>query len=185
MPAKHATKPDLPENARQIPNTKCYAATSDGRILSCSGFESYTCWYRDWHEVKQHTLKGKPYRYSTVKFGEIRRLSPVHRLVLLAFEGYPEDKDMQACHNDGDPSNNCIDNLRWDTVTENIRDKYRHGTMTRGEVVNTAKLTCNDVLTIRSLYDSGRTRNSLAKQFGVAFNTIHSIVTRSSWAHIP
>lgn len=51
----------------------------------------------------------------------------VHRLVLEAFVG-PCPEGMEACHWDGDPTNNRLENLRWDTRSENHRDAARHGT---------------------------------------------------------
>jgi len=51
----------------------------------------------------------------------------VHRLVLAAFVG-PRPDGMEACHNDGDPKNNVVGNLRWDTKSANARDRRRHGT---------------------------------------------------------
>jgi hypothetical protein len=51
----------------------------------------------------------------------------VHHLVLCAFVG-PRPDGMEACHNDGDPANNCVSNLRWDTRTNNIYDAVQHGT---------------------------------------------------------
>tara|TARA_R110002020_G_scaffold155071_1_gene335883 strand:+ start:318 stop:851 length:534 start_codon:yes stop_codon:yes gene_type:complete len=56
----------------------------------------------------------------------------VARGVLLAFAGHPPSEDMECCHNDGNPSNNNIENLRWDTHKENNRDRIRHGTYSRG-----------------------------------------------------
>lgn len=50
----------------------------------------------------------------------------VHRLVLEAFVG-PCPKGMEACHNDGDPTNNLLSNLRWDTHEANVADTKRHG----------------------------------------------------------
>lgn len=56
-----------------------------------------------------------------------RRVSTgVHRLVLLAFVG-PCPAGMEACHNNGIPSDNRIENLRWDTPSANTYDKVRHG----------------------------------------------------------
>ena len=51
----------------------------------------------------------------------------IHRLVLAAFigEGSP---GQVACHNDGDPQNNVVTNLRWDTQSENCLDAVRQGT---------------------------------------------------------
>ena len=51
----------------------------------------------------------------------------VHTLVLEAFVGLRPD-GFQACHNDGNPANNHVSNLRWDTRAENTRDMVRHGT---------------------------------------------------------
>lgn len=51
----------------------------------------------------------------------------VHRLVLEVFVG-PCPPGMEACHNDGDPTNNHLGNLRWDTHFENVQDIARHGT---------------------------------------------------------
>ena len=50
----------------------------------------------------------------------------VHRLVLMAFVG-PCPTDMEGCHNNGDPADNRLDNLRWDTRAANIADQMRHG----------------------------------------------------------
>lgn len=51
----------------------------------------------------------------------------VHRLVLIAFVG-PCPQGMEACHNDGNPANNHLSNLRWDTHKSNMEDKVKHGT---------------------------------------------------------
>lgn len=51
----------------------------------------------------------------------------VHVLVLTAFVG-PRSPGLVGCHNDGDPSNNHLSNLRWDTQSNNILDTLKHGT---------------------------------------------------------
>jgi len=50
----------------------------------------------------------------------------VHRLVALAFLG-PCPPELVCCHNDGNHLNNHVQNLRWDTRSENEYDKVRHG----------------------------------------------------------
>ncbi len=49
----------------------------------------------------------------------------VHQLVLETFVG-PCPPGCESCHNDGNPSNNYLTNLRWDTRSENIKDRFRH-----------------------------------------------------------
>lgn len=58
----------------------------------------------------------------------------VHSLVLEAFEG-PRTPGLECCHYDGDPSNNKLSNLRWDTRSANSLDAVRHGTHGMGRKV--------------------------------------------------
>lgn len=51
----------------------------------------------------------------------------VHRLVAVAFLG-PCPDDLVVCHVNGNPSDNRPSNLRYGTVSENVRDEVRHGT---------------------------------------------------------
>lgn len=55
----------------------------------------------------------------------------------------------------------------------------------RGEKVNTAKLTAEDVIEIRKQYAQGISAYRLAKLYGVRSSTVERIVLRKSWKHIP
>lgn len=55
------------------------------------------------------------------------RTQRVHSLVLTAFV-CPRPDGLVACHNDGNPQNNNLSNLRWDTQSNNLGDMRRHGT---------------------------------------------------------
>ena len=50
----------------------------------------------------------------------------MHCLVLEAFIGL-RPKNMECCHNDGNPQNNDLTNLRWDTKLSNAKDRIKHG----------------------------------------------------------
>jgi hypothetical protein len=52
----------------------------------------------------------------------------VHQLVLEAFVG-PMPDGKEGCHNDGNPANNHVSNLRWDTRAGNMQDAVKHQTM--------------------------------------------------------
>lgn len=67
------------------------------------------------------------HRYIGLYRGNGQEFEQVHRLVLEAFVG-PAPDGMFGCHNDGNPFNNRVDNLRWGTPKENMRDKAVHGT---------------------------------------------------------
>ncbi len=55
-----------------------------------------------------------------------KRNAKVHILVLEAFVG-PRPLGLEGCHDDGDPANNRLTNLRWDTPSSNAVDRVRHG----------------------------------------------------------
>jgi hypothetical protein len=66
---------------------------------------------------------------------------PVHQLIMVTFVG-ESPKGMEVLHNNGDPTDNRLENLRYDTRTENILDVYRQGGRWR-------KLDIEDVFAIR------------------------------------
>lgn len=105
---------------------------------------------------------------------------PIHRLVLAAFIG-PCPLGMEACHNDGDPLNCQLSNLRWDTRSANQMDRVEHGTSSRGENHSLAKLTKEAVLEIRNSNDGSL---ELSKKFGVTRDHINVIKRKASWSYL-
>ena len=107
----------------------------------------------------------------------------IHRLVLTAFIG-PCPPGMEACHNDGKPSNNYPDNLRWDSHINNLRDREKHGTSLVGQKNGLAKLTDSKIIQIRKLASQGYTSKQLEEMFSVHRMHINGIIRRQYWAHI-
>lgn len=64
--------------------------------------------------------------HQRINLGRRERGLWVHRLVLEAFVGSCPP-GMECCHNNGDPSDNRLDNLRWDTKKSNRQDRNKHG----------------------------------------------------------
>jgi hypothetical protein len=112
--------------------------------------------------------------------GEKPKWHQIHRLVLMAFVG-PCPEGMECRHLDGDHLHNHLDNLKWGTRTENMRDKRIHGTQTEGEQSPRAKLTEDDVRAIRSSKATGR---DLAAHYGVSQVAICFIKNRKTWKHV-
>jgi len=102
-----------------------------------------------------------------------------HKLVMEAFVG-KRPEGMECCHNDGNPQNNHLSNLRWDTSKNNHADKVRHGTTNRGERCGTAKLTQKQVDEIRQ---DNRLQRLIAADYGVHQNTISRIKNGKRWQH--
>jgi hypothetical protein len=106
----------------------------------------------------------------------------VHRVMLEAFVG-PCPDGMEACHNDGQKSNNVIANLRYGTPAENGQDKVRHGHSRPGSQNRLAKLNERKVLEIRGAA-SELTRNELSAKFDVPIANLGFILRRRTWRHI-
>ncbi|WP_181008468.1 NUMOD4 domain-containing protein [Sphingomonas montanisoli] len=108
----------------------------------------------------------------------------VHRLVLIAFCG-PEPFDgAQACHNDGQPKNCALTNLRWASPIDNQADRVRHGTDCRGEAVYGAVLTEEKVRQIRARIAQRERNRPIAEDYGVSISTIHLIRHNRIWRHV-
>lgn len=107
----------------------------------------------------------------------------VHRLVLLHFVGDCPD-GMEACHGDGDRSNNCVGNLRWDTRKANQADRHKHGTAIVGSSVPWAKLDEDLVRVVKNRLRCGHTATSIAKDVGVHLGTISDIKRGLTWKHV-
>lgn len=84
--------------------------------------------------------------------GQVTR--SVHSLVLEAFVGLRPD-GMEACHGFGGQRDNRLQNLRWDTLSENNYDMVRQG---RHWAVNKSTCPLGHALRIPNL-----TKNSLSK----------------------
>lgn len=108
------------------------------------------------------------------------RVRLVHQLVMEAFVG-PRPSGLMVCHNDGNPANPRLENLRYDTMAGNSADTIAHGRTTRGERSRNAKLTAEQVRQIR---DDTRSQVQIASDYGVTASNISRIKTRDVWNHI-
>jgi|GEM_PF-759471 len=118
--------PDMGCETRHIEGFPGYAATVDGRILSCVSRGGLHPFCRRWKLLRcSHTSKG----YLSVKTrckGAAQRRVLVHHLILFAFHG-PRPEGLVCRHLDGNPRNNAANNLQWGTSSENQLDRTRHG----------------------------------------------------------
>jgi len=155
---------------KQIPGFSDYFATKDGQIISTkSGLDRIL-------RPGKATQVGYLLVVLCRDGKTFNRL--VHRLVLLAFVG-PCPEGMECCHNNGNPADNRLENLRWDTKSANQKDRILHGTTNRGSNSKQAKLTEEQVLEI---YKSKDKQTELAALFGVTNKAIHHIKSGKNWS---
>lgn len=181
---------------RPIPEFLAYRAGNDGSVWSCwkqkslgIGLGSTVSIGEVWKPLKPgRDLRGGYQLVRLKQIGEKTRTISVHRLVLLAFVG-PCPDGMECCHADGNPANNQLSNLRWDTPKENAADRNLHGTGTQGSQNGRARLSEEQVRMIR--YERVSTKTSLSKlaaKFGVSKSTVMAILRpvghpRRAWVH--
>ncbi|MDB4261666.1 NUMOD4 domain-containing protein [bacterium] len=171
----------MTEEWKDIPGWEgCYQASDKGRIKSLKVRTKR----RDLI-LKQQVSTWGYLMVSLCRDGKPVRRS-VHRLVCMAFHGVPEPASLDTCHNDGSRDNNVPCNLRWATRKENLSDKVKHGTHTKGENHGPAKLAKVQVEDILSRIADGReTYREIAARHGVTIATICDIHKGRSWKHIP
>ncbi len=163
-----------------------YEASTLGRIRSVDRIV-----WRDnrWGQLTPHKLKGrvlrqaKPkkarYWYACLSKGNHARPREVHRFVIETFRG-PCPKGMECCHNDGNPANNRLDNLRWDTRKNNHADKAKHGTLAKGENCPATRYSDEFVAAVREVYDTGQyTQREISAMFGCSQSHVQQLGRRT------
>lgn len=126
--------------------------------------------------------------------GTGRRGMPVDRAHRVTYKHFKGDipQGMFVCHSCDVPSCCNPDHLFLGTNQDNVNDmlrKRRNSPPPRnkhvvGSVHPGAKLTEQQVLEIRSLYDQGKTQQELADKYGVVRQSISKIVRRVRFKHV-
>jgi len=117
--------------------------------------------------------------YMSVRFGinGKKYVELVSRLVLMAFDRMPADHEF-ACHNDSNPTNNKIENLRWDNQTGNMKDRTDRGLYRRGQDHHAAKV---PVALVDALQSGKITPADAAKQTGFRYGHLWRIAKGQCW----
>lgn len=155
-----------------------YAFGDDGTIWSFKTGQ--------WKRLSQGLMPNGYYNVA-LKTGGKMKTHRSNRVILEAFVG-PCPPGMQACHNNGNPGDNRVENLRWDTPKGNARDRDIHGTSDAARGANhwSAKIQASDVVAIREMYATGRyAQKDIAMRFNIKQAQVSSIVRRQKWKHVP
>lgn len=155
------------ETWRHLPTFRHYQVSDLGRIRNCSTGK---------------TLAGERDRYGYRRVNLVtddgRKVKrSVHRLVCEAFHGTPPSA-LDAAHLNGVRHDNRAANLMWATRGENNSHKALHGTQQKGERHPRAKLSGEQVATIRT---STLPHRALARVMGVVEGTIRKIRKGDRW----
>ena len=121
-------------------------------------------------------------------YGQFRfmgKMAKAHRVAWILLVGEIPDGLLVLHHCD---NRSCVnpDHLFLGTYSDNMQDAYAKDRMvipdTSGENNGRAKLTWNDVNTIRELYATGEFfQRELGERYGVKQRTISNIITEQNW----
>lgn len=154
-----------------------YKASNLGRIYS-----EYSKMYLK--EIEVDNGKGDIQLKVTLYKDKIPKIFTISNLIALTFIG-PCPIDEEVCHNNGDPLNNKLSNLRYDTHEGNMEDKLKHGTDIRGENHPNSIFSNEQILKIIEKYNTGGyTHESLAREYSVHKSTITKILSGINYKYV-
>ena len=154
---------------------KIYQVSNLGRVRSLDRITTAS-------DGKDYRRKGMLLKLSDSKNNGVTvnilgKTTPVHQLVCRAFIG-DRPKGFDICHMNGNPKDNRLSNLRYDTRSQNQIDMYRQGMKT-----GNAKLEIEDVLSIRRLYSQEKySHRKLSKMFNISKTQIGNIIRRDHYS---
>lgn len=103
------------------------------------------------------------------------------RAMCIMAHGEPPTPSHEHAHSCGNRSCFNPNHLRWDTKAGNAADRAIHGTENTGERNWKARLTANDIRSIRS---DNRLQRIIAAEYGVAPHHVSQIKSRKVWRHL-
>jgi hypothetical protein len=82
-------------------------------------------------DTKPYVINGRPDEHGYIQYclsdiNKRRKNFRAHILVMQTFVGLPDEYEV-VCHFDDVKTNNKLDNLRYDTYSENVKDAIRNG----------------------------------------------------------
>lgn len=120
-------------------------------------------------------------RYAHITLTKPRMTKYIHRMVLETFVGR-SPHGYHASHINGDPRDNRLANLIWESPQSNMARKVGHGTEPHGEQRWSSKITYLEAVTIKVSPMPG---SALAARFGISQTEVDRIKRGVTWCEIP
>jgi len=163
-----------------------YEASNYGQIKSIERVVA-TNTVNQYRTVRERIMKIQTtkdgYKLVSLKHKNKRFSATVHNLVMMSFVG-PRPEGLCICHNNGIPSDNRLDNLRYDTPSSNTQDKWLHGTMRFGDQSLNTKINKEIVALIFEMREANWKLLNIAKFVGVGRTLISNVLSGKRWAHL-
>lgn len=120
--------------------------------------------------------------YGMLRQGNVKRMA--HRIICEMVHGGPPSESYHAAHLCGNGHKGCVNptHLAWKTPSENQRDRWVHGTSSRGEQNGSAKLSAEQAIAIRRKQISLR---EAVISYGISRTQFRDIARGVRWRHLP
>lgn len=175
---------------KDIPNYEgLYQASNMGNIRSLDKIVP------KWNKPYKRKIKGRVLKkhkanggYNVVALhkNKNQKTYKVSRLIGITWKDNPDNKP-EINHKNSIRTDDRAENIEWCTRSENVKHSYDKGNANqKGEKNAYSKLTKKKVLSIRDKYDSGKySQIELSDMFNISKTTIHNVVKRKTWNHLP
>lgn len=150
---------------KEIPNCDLrYFAGDDGNI------------YKDGKKMKKSIQSSGRYYIIGLKFDGIYKTMRVHRLICMAFHGFPINNKLTVSHKDGNWRNNKPENLEWLTLKDNHAMKKLHGTDDTG--IKNSRASIKDIKILRKIRKLLDSKKYTHQKIGEMFNLNRISITK-------
>lgn len=122
--------------------------------------------------------------YGRVYVDSERPRSQAHR-AMWELHNEPIPAGLVIRHTCDNPPCIRLDHLEIGTVADNNRDKIERGRDVRGDAHPNTNLTSDQVTDMRRLWALGTPQTVLAREFNTSKSSVHRIVHRMVWTHLP
>lgn len=167
---------DCDEIWKMVPDWPEYEVSNLGRVRRCKSGHG---------AVSGKILKpygGRKWGHLTVNLccnGKLK-VCRIHRLVAAAF--LTGDTKLEVCHGDGNPKNNRVSNLRYDTRKGNSADAIRHGTTPKGQRNGNNRYSSDTIKLLKMKLKAGVSVSECHASTGIPSRYIYSIRSGKVWA---
>lgn len=166
---------NIREQWKIVPDHPDYEASTMGRVRRCTASQRSSVGF-----ILKPTTTGK---YLAVSMDG--NTVSIHRIVARTFLGECPD-GMQVDHLDSNKEHNCIQNLEYVTLGENIKRADEAGLIRYYSDSNgRSRLSNAQVSEIKSLLQSGSTTVECAERFGVSIDIIQHIKRGERYKEVP
>lgn len=156
-----------------------YRFSSFGKIVNMDGFELRPNLRLE--SRKKLWERGKIDLYDKDGVSHKKRIG---RFIYFAFNPN-DDYSLEVLHNDGNPTNNNLNNLRLGTSKQNSEDAELHGFTQKIRLRSTVVLTAEKVKEIREKYAKGNvTHQQLSQEYKVSRRHIGDVISGKRWTNL-